>query len=361
MDKFYDVLGVPRWADINEIRAAYKKRAATSHPDRGGSDQEFCEVNRAYEVLSNPNLRAEYDRKCAASASLSSTDFMQTFMDSVHNLFTRPRDPNLVINLTLTDFFTGCSVPIKHQRKKVCLECKGSGLPLSYLEEHQCKECRGSGRPKPSFWTLFTSSERCEDCYGQGFKVPSGSKTPACKACDGTGSLEEFLDMDITLQARSCPPQDIILRHMGDVLDIDRVPEDLIVRLDVSRSSSIRILDGHLFAVQPFVDGKEGQSFILDHPNPEIPKFVVDVPITLRNGDWGMIPNFGMTLGKAFILSFKQVPEAQASSEEEELGLPRKKLEPLSSELVQKYKVQSVGTSEYFYYPVEYGLLDFAA
>ncbi len=87
----YDILGVPRDAKLRDIKAAYRKRAAAAHPDKGGSDDELQAINAAYETLSDADKRRRYDEtgeveNASAAVSRGEERFLQALDEVLHGM-----------------------------------------------------------------------------------------------------------------------------------------------------------------------------------------------------------------------------------------------------------------------------------
>lgn len=215
---YYDVLEIDRGAGEAEIKRAYRKLALRWHPDRNpsGADAEarFKEVAEAYEVLSDPARRAEYDRFGHAGGlrgrSAGAADFdLRTHVDDLFSeIFgevfghRRPRSPrpergqDLRYNLTIEfqEAVFGCSreieIPVLHD----CGECRGSGARRGTVPA-ACPECHGQGRVR--FQQGFFSVEReCPRCRGGGRVAAE-----PCPACGGRGVSAQRRRLSIAVPA----------------------------------------------------------------------------------------------------------------------------------------------------------------
>ena len=161
---YYDVLGVKKDASADEIKKAFRKLARKHHPDAGGDEEKFKEINEAYEVLSDPEKRSEYDqygqyfggqdasgtpggRQATAAAKAVATPYQQAIWATsvtssaacsgvaeaaVRRGARRPqpqrgRDLQLDLDLTFEQAFSGTSTKIEVDRDETCSACKGSG------------------------------------------------------------------------------------------------------------------------------------------------------------------------------------------------------------------------------------------
>jgi molecular chaperone DnaJ len=146
---YYEVLEIEKTATSDEIKKSYRKIAMKYHPDRnpndGKAEEKFKEAAEAYEVLSDVDKRANYDRFGHSGQSNSNpfADFMRGFSNFAN--FTqqvkRGADLNLTISLTLEEINTGATKKYKYKRYHNCTTCEGKGG----TGEKYCNECNGSG------------------------------------------------------------------------------------------------------------------------------------------------------------------------------------------------------------------------
>lgn len=205
---YYEVLGVGRNASDAEIKKAFRKLALQWHPDRnperGDAEALFKEAAEAYEVLSDPARRTEYDQygHAAQAGQRGYTDRGFDFRSSVDDLFSeifgdvfgqrRPRGPrpergaDLRYNLTVEfeEGVFGCQRELEIPVRRACRECGGSGARRGTTLS-VCPECRGHGRVR--FQQGFFSVEReCHRCGGQGRVA-----LDPCPECRGQGSVQQ--------------------------------------------------------------------------------------------------------------------------------------------------------------------------
>ncbi len=200
---YYEVLGIARNATGEEIKKTFRKLAFKYHPDHNrqdGAEEKFKEANEAYEVLSNPDKRAAYDRFGHGGAEgfvgrgFEGFDF-GGFGDIFDAFFGRattatrqaPRpgtDLHYGITITLEEAASGAEEEIIILRTENCSLCQGTGSkPGSQLS--RCPDCNGTGQVRQtqqSIFGRFTNITTCRQCHGEGRII-----TEPCLQCQGTG------------------------------------------------------------------------------------------------------------------------------------------------------------------------------
>lgn len=206
---YYEVLGVARSASADEIKSAYRKLARTYHPDvnkDAGAEERFKEIAEAYEVLSNEEKRAAYDRFGHAGTQGGFSGFSGGFGDFssiFEDLFTgmgmgstgrrtargprRGADLRVGIALTFEEAVFGCEKEIDVPRAETCQRCFGSGAEPG-TSPLRCPQCNGTGeiqrRQQSIFGTILTSST-CPRCNGTGEVI-----TTPCTECKGQKQIQ---------------------------------------------------------------------------------------------------------------------------------------------------------------------------
>ncbi len=212
----YDVLGVSKEADTNEIKKAFKKLAMTHHPDKGGDPEEFKKLQHAHEVLSDDQKRKIYDMTGSDNGEMpSGMPFGGGMPFDMGDLFgglfgmggpmggarpgvrvKRHQGPPKTIELPLSlkDYYFGKSLEVTFERHKFCSACKGEGA----TSFQSCGPCKGLGvvRQMMMMGPIHMVNEGpCRDCNGVG-KKPSGN----CYVCSGKKTRPEEKKITVKIE-----------------------------------------------------------------------------------------------------------------------------------------------------------------
>jgi molecular chaperone DnaJ len=216
---YYELLGVSRNADENEIKKAFRRLARQLHPDvseEPDAEVRFREVSEAYEVLSNAETRALYDRY--GHAGLRSGGFTPTNFDlgSLGDLFSaffgedvfgasvrgrgreRGADIAAEVEIELVDAARGATVAVPFEVAVACTRCQGNGAEPG-TQPATCPACHGAGRVQQvsrSVFGEFVRTQACTRCNGRGEVV----QTP-CSACEGAGRVVESKELKVDVPA----------------------------------------------------------------------------------------------------------------------------------------------------------------
>lgn len=257
---YYEILGVPRDADQGAIKKAYRKLALQFHPDRNPGDKEaedkFKEAAEAYEVLSDEDKKARYDRYGHAgvgqggggfSGGMTMDDIFQQFGDifgesgsPFESFFGGARartrahgqrggNVRIKVALTLEEIATGVTKRIKVKKQVTCDSCGGSGAKDSRSVQ-SCPTCRGAGyvrQVKNTFLGQMQTTVTCPTCNGSGQQVIAN-----CAKCKGQGSVagEEVIDIEIPAGVEE--NMQLSMRGKGHAGTQGGPPGDLLINIE---------------------------------------------------------------------------------------------------------------------------------
>jgi molecular chaperone DnaJ len=212
---YYDVLGVSRSADPEEIKKAFRRIALASHPDRNPDDPEaerrFKEATEAYAVLSDHEKRRRYDRmghaafqNAGGGTPYERVDF-SSFSEILEGLFggvfgggmRRARvggDIEVDLPITFEEAALGAEKPIEVQRSQTCDECSGSGAAKGTAVS-ECRACGGKGEVRYQRG-FFSVARPCATCGGSGKRIEK-----PCPACAGDGVVPKTEEMTVKVPA----------------------------------------------------------------------------------------------------------------------------------------------------------------
>jgi molecular chaperone DnaJ len=333
---YYEALGVGKNASPDEIKKAFRRLAVKHHPDRGGNEEEFKEVNEAYEVLKDTDKRKRYDQFGHAGVGSSAAsdgnpyagfggfggqgqpgqefhfDFGDLGLGDILGSFfggdtsggargqrqNRGRDVETNVEITFEQAIFGTEVELNLNLEDECEHCKGTIVEPGY-ELKTCDECKGSGQTTRVTRTIFGNIQQatiCPKCHGKG-KIPE----KICSVCNGRGTQRKNQEINLKIPAGIDDGATIRLRERGEAV-ANGPKGDLYVNIRVkphkkfTREGNLILSSEHV----SMIDAALGTEMEVD---------TVDGPVNMR------VP-IGTQSGTDFRLSGHGVPRISTGNRE---------------------------------------------
>lgn len=318
----YEILGVSKDASESEIKKAFRRRARELHPDvnkAADAEDQFKELNEAYDVLSDPNKRAQYDRfgtiPGAAGGGYGGgsgyVDFDDLFgggfggMGDIFSSFFggqggqggRParkegRDMGVGLRITLEEVACGVEKEIVYDRLAPCADCKGTGLGENG-KVVTCPECGGKGRVvsvQRTFLGDMQTATTCKKCNGTGSSIEN-----PCPECEGQGRVPDRQRVTVKVPAGIRDGQQLRVGGFGEAGIQGAQAGDLIVTCRVQPHEFFE-RDGddlHGRANISFIQAILGAEIEIDGIMPD-EKVQVRIPAGCQNEQVVRVKGFGM-------------------------------------------------------------------
>ncbi len=239
---YYEVLGISKNASPDEIKKAFRKLAIEHHPDRGGQEEKFKEINEAYEVLKDPEKRTRYDQFGHAGVGSDpgagfgggfnqgqsmNFDFGDLGLGDIFGSFfggggqgrqrrsSQGQDIETNIDISFEDAIFGTEVKLSLNILSKCDHCKGETVEPGYSLK-TCSQCEGSGQVVTVARTIFGNIQQaaiCPTCDGSG-KIPE----KLCSVCHGKGTNHKDQKISLKIPAGIEDGSVIRLRERGQAI-----------------------------------------------------------------------------------------------------------------------------------------------
>lgn len=320
MADFYDLLGVSRQAGADELKKAYRRKARELHPDARPDDaaaaDQFKAVARAYQVLSDPDQRARYDRfgEAGVGGAGAGPSMDDVFSGGINDLFSslfgnsggfggrrgpagppRGQDLEVTAEIAFDQAVFGDTIPVTLKTPQRCSDCDGSGAG-SGTQPVTCVDCNGTGqvqRVRQSMLGQMVTASPCPRCGGLGQVVV----TP-CATCRGEGRVTAERTYQVDVPAGVDHGSTLRLNGRGAAGPRGGPPGDLYVHLRVTPHVRYR---------------RDGNDLVTQVPI-SISQAALGTSITLPtlDGDEDLHVPAGTQPGREFVLRGRGVPRLQS-------------------------------------------------
>lgn len=325
---YYEILGVEKNANSEEIKKAFRKLAHKYHPDKGGGDAgKFKEASEAYSVLSDEKKRAEYDsygkswndsgyQGHQGGGGFSGFDFSGfagqaeqggfqdfDFGDLFGDLFgggrrertKRGRDISIDLAISFSESVFGTERKILVTKTSICSECKGIGAKPG-SDTVTCDVCNGKGRiheTKRSIFGTFSTQKECANCHGSG-KIPREK----CHKCKGVGVVRAEEEIVVKIPAGVDNGEMVRLGGAGEAVQ-GGTAGDLYIKLHIQKHPIFR---------------KEGNNLLMDL-NIKLTEAILGGEINIKTLDGDLIVKIpeGVSHGEVLRIRGKGVPTGRHS------------------------------------------------
>jgi molecular chaperone DnaJ len=368
MKDYYQILGIHRSASADEIKKAYRKLAHKYHPDKGGDEKKFKEINEAYQILSDKEKRAQYDQfgrvfegvpgsggpgsdfqwawgkfgedinfNQARDFDFGLGDLGEMFEEvfgagatSRRKDFKRGKDIEADIEIPLEATLNGGQQEISLPKMVSCGRCQGSGAEPG-TSVNECFSCRGTGEVqqiKRTFFGSFTRWGVCPECKGEGRRPDK-----PCNVCQGEGRVKGAENIKIFIPAGVDSNQAMKVEGKGEAGRRGGRAGDLYVRIFVKKHPIFKRKGDDLYISLPVSFSQAALGSEVEVPTIEGKKILVKVPAgtesgkILRIGDKGISRFSRQGRGNLYIELIVRTP---------------KKLTRKQKELLEKLKTEGL-------------------
>ncbi len=312
----YEVLGVAKNASEQDLKKAFRKLAMEYHPDRNNAEdapEKFKEINRAYEVLSDAQKRAAYDRYghagvdgAAGGAGFDGFqnfegfgDIFDAFFGGAHNRGgrgrrrgpTRGADLRYNMRVTFEEAVFGADKEIEFPRLERCDTCAGKGTAAG-AEITTCPECNGAGelrRSQQSIFGQFVNVTTCGRCQGEGSII-----TNPCATCRGTGREKKSRKLNVKIPAGVDEGAQIRLANEGEAGTRGGEHGNLFVVLTIAAHEHFHRVDDHIVYELPVNVAQAALGARVEIPTIDGP-MEFEVPAATQSGEDFLVRGKGVT------------------------------------------------------------------
>src|SRR5579872_316015 len=310
---FYEILGVSKSAEADELKRAYRKLAMQHHPDRNPDDksaeQKFKELNEAYDVLKDDQKRAAYDRFGHAAFEGNARgpgDFAGGFSGGFADIFeemfgamgggrrtqtgaSRGNDLRYNLEISLEDAYRGKQTTIRVATFAHCETCSGSGAETG-SRPATCRTCQGHGRVRAQ-QGFFTIERTCPTCQGVGTVIEK-----PCRSCGGQGRVRREKTLSVNIPPGVEDGTRIRLAGEGEVGLHGAPPGDLYIFISIAQHAIFQREGANIYCRVPIPVTTAALGGVIEVPTVEGTMTRVTVPAGTQSGHRFRLKAKGMTV-----------------------------------------------------------------
>ena len=367
---YYEVLGVNKSANKEEIKKAYRKLALKFHPDKNKGDkaaeEKFKEASEAYHVLSDDKRKSNYDQfghaafQGGGQGGFGNFDFSSSFSDIFEDVFgdfgdfgfgggrsrrgrtnNRGSDLRYDVSIELNDAFTGTEKNISYTTYKKCKTCSGSGAKPG-SKPTSCNYCNGQGKVRSS-QGFFTIQQTCPECSGEGEKISN-----PCSSCTGVGKTQSNETVAVKIPKGVDDGTRIRLAGKGEAGTKGGSNGDLYLFISVEPHSIFKRSEENLYYELPISIADAALGATVEVPSIDGGKTRIKIPSGTQSGKQLRLKGKGMPIlrrnitGDLYIRIITEVPTSLTKKQKELLvefkTLEDTKSNPLIKSFFEKAK-----------------------
>lgn len=218
MKDYYRSLNLTKDATAEDIKKAHRSLAKQHHPDRNPGDKDaetkFKEIQEAYDVLSDPSQRSQYDNPSPFNGGFPGGDIFEHFFNFKREPSNKGQHVETEVVIDFMEALNGCVKSVVIDRREACVSCKGTGAKNG-SEFKKCVTCDGKGKSYQNFNSglgVLRMENTCSVCHGSGKAI-----SVRCPECDARGFLMKNVTLSINIPAGVDNGMKIGVQGQGDV------------------------------------------------------------------------------------------------------------------------------------------------
>ena len=367
---YYEVLGVDKSTNKEEIKKAYRKLALKFHPDKNKGDkaaeEKFKEASEAYHVLSDEKRKANYDQfghsafQGGGQGGFGNFDFSSSFSDIFEDVFgdfgdfgfssgrsrrgrtiNRGSDLRYDVSIELNDAFAGTEKNINYTTYKKCKTCSGSGAKPG-SKPTSCSYCNGQGKVRSS-QGFFTIQQTCPECSGEGERISN-----PCSSCSGIGKTQSNESVSVKIPKGVDDGTRIRLAGKGEAGAKGGANGDLYLFISVEPHNIFKRSEENLYYELPISIADAALGTTVEVPSIDGGRTKIKIPSGTQSGKQLRLKGKGMPIlrrnitGDLYIRIVTEVPTSLTKKQKELLvefkSLEDTKSNPLIKNFFEKAK-----------------------